>query len=300
MDGSNITVIDTTPPAVPAIIAPSAAGVYADIPNDAYHAGPGISKSGLWTIHTATPAHYKFPPEREETSATTAAKDMGHACHVAILEPESFEAQIMRGPADRRGNNWKDAQAEANNTKRTLLTLSDYDTVLAIRDACHANARIYSILTTGKREIEHSGYWIDEATGQLCRCRPDLYRADLGVIVDLKSTASAHPDAFARSVINYGYHAQEAHYSDGYRALGRQVEGFLFLAWEKKSPLAFALYELPPSIVDEGRAIIRKALTTYDECARSDRWPAYGEEVQELSFKRWSYTLTEAPEQEAA
>ena len=72
-------------------------------------------------------------------------------------------------------------------------------------------------------------------------------------------------------------------------------EAFAFLAWEKKAPYAFAVYELPPSIVAEGAAIMRKALGTYTECKARNRWPAYGEGVQELSFKRWSYRLTEAP-----
>ncbi len=280
-----------------------APGIYPGISNEAYHAGPGVSKSGLWTIYTQTPAHYKYPPEVEEVSTQTQAiRDFGQASHVAILEPERFEAAVFKGPINRMGSNWKDAKAEATNTGRICLTAGDYDDVLAIRDGVHANARINAIITGGKPEVEHSGFWIDPITGQLCRCRPDLYRADLKLMLDLKSTQSARPEAFARSVINYGYHAQEAHYSDGYRENGREVEGFVFLAWEKKSPYASALYELPPSIVDEGRAIIRSALATYDQCQRANEWPAYGDEVQELSFQRWSYRETEAPmgEMEAA
>ena len=127
--------------------------------------------------------------------------------------------------------------------------------------------------------------------------RKHLYREDLGILVDVKTTLSAHPDAFARSVVNYGYHAQEAFYSDGWNALGKNVDGFVFLAWEKTSPYAFGLYELPPAIVEEGRAIISRALDAYATCVRTDSWPAYGEGVQELDFKRWAYRLTEAPSQ---
>lgn len=265
-------------------------GIYRDIPNESYHAGPGISKSGLWTIHTQSPAHYKFA-EREQKNHF----DFGEACHLAILEPNKFEEQVYRGPEDRRGNKWKDALEWCAVEGKLILTSGDYDSVLTIRDAVHADQWISSIITGGEPLIEASGYWIDEETGALCRCRPDLYRADLGIIVDVKSTVSAHPDAFSRSVVNYGYHAQEAFYSDGWRQAGCNVEGFVFLAWEKKSPFAYAVYELPPSIVEEGRATMRKALNTYSECQADDNWPAYGDGVQELSFKRWAYQMTDAP-----
>lgn len=270
-------------------------GIYQGIPNESYHAGPGISKSGLQTIYDRSPAHYKFGVRKE-----TKAFDFGEGCHLAILQPDLFESSVVRGPDDRRGNKWKDAEEAARIDKKLLLTSGDYDSVLCIRDAVHADAWINSIITGGEREIEASGYWIDEETGVLCRCRPDLYRADIGLVLDVKSTQSAHPDAFAKSVSNYGYHAQEAFYSDGWSTLGRDVNAFAFLAWEKEEPFAYAVYELPPSIVDEGRAMMRKALNTYAECAKADHWPSYGDGVQELSFKRWAYRETEAPAEEAA
>lgn len=270
-------------------------GIYFDRPNDAYHSGPGISKSGLWTLQSQSPAHYKFPPQTEESAQARAAKDFGQAAHVAILEPESFEDRVVKGPSDRRGNKWSDLAEMCRIDNKTLLTEGDYSNVLAMRDAIHADSWINTIITGGKPLIEASGYWLDDETGELCRCRPDLYRDDLGVIVDLKSTLSAHPDAFARSVINYGYHAQEAFYSDGWQKCGKPVEAFIFIAWEKKSPFAHGVYELPPSIVDEGRAVMRKALNRYHECSASGTWPGYEEGVQELSFKRWAYRETEAP-----
>lgn len=263
-------------------------GIFAGVDNDAYHAGPGVSKSGLWTIHTQSPAHYRFGERK-----ASAAFDLGTACHLAILEPETFEARVIRGPADRRGNNWKEFQAEAANSGRLLLTMGDYDTAMTIRDAVHADPFLNALIVSPHSQVEHSGYWVDEETGMMCRSRPDLYRPDLGLIVDVKTALSAHPDAFARSVINYGYHAQEAWYSDGYRALGQKVDGFLFLVWEKSAPYVTAKYELPPSIVAEGRAIMAKALNTYATCEREGRWPGYSSEVQELQFKRWAYVETE-------
>ena len=275
-------------------------GIYAGIPNEAYHAGPGVSKSGLWTIHKKTPAHYKNPPVKEETTTTKGIKDFGTATHLAILEPNDFESKVVRGPEDRKGNKWSDLAEACRIDGKVLLTAGQYDEVLMIRDTVHADQWINAIITGGKPEVEASGYWIDPETGVLTRCRPDLYRADLGIMLDVKTSESAAPDDFARSVDNYGYHAQEAHYTDGYRELGRQVDGFVILTLEKKGPYATAVYELPPSIVDEGRAIIRKSMATYAECLKANKWPGYPSGVQELAFKRWAYRLTEAPEAEEA
>lgn len=266
------------------------AGIYLDLPEDAYHGGPGISRSGLWTIYNQTPAHYRFG-EREESRAF----DFGTATHLAILQPDEFEERVVRGPEDRRGNKWKDLAEVCAIDKKFLLTAGDYDAVMTIRDSVHSDAWVRSIITGGKGVVEASGYWIDEQTGELCRVRPDLYRQDLKGILDLKTTTSAHPDDFARSVIKYGYHAQEAFYSDGWRALGQEVEWFAFLIVEKKPPYAHAVYELPPAIVEEGRAIMRKALDTFAHCRKADEWPAYGTGVRELSFARWAYRETDAP-----
>ena len=275
---------------------PGTLGFHTGISNEAYHSGPGVSKSGLWTIYSKTPAHFKYPPEKEMTTAKQANLDFGSALHIAILEPETFEARVMKGPYDRRGNKWTDAVAFANNTGKLLLVGSAYDEVQTVRDAIHANARINSIITGGKPVVEASGYWIDPETGLLCKFRPDHYREDIGVSLDLKSAESAAPDRFSRAVIDYGYHAQEAWYSDGFTALNKPLNGFLFLAVEKESPYAFKLHELPPSIVEEGRAAIRKGLYAYAECQRTEQWTAYGDDVAELKFPRWAYKNTPAPE----
>lgn len=265
-------------------------GIYRNIPNEDYHSGPGVSNSGLWTIQKKSPAHYKFEVRKQKNHF-----DFGEACHLAILQPNEFEARVYRGPEDRRGNKWKDAAEWCAGEGKLILTAGDFDKALTIRDAVHADQWVNAIITGGEPLIEASGYFIDPVTGELCRVRPDLYRSDLNLILDVKTTRSAHPDDFARSVVNYGYHQQEAFYSDGWRELGCAVDAWAFLVFESDSPHAAAIYELPPSIVEEGRASYRQALDLYHECQQSEHWPAYGEGVQELAFSRWAYRLTEAP-----
>lgn len=275
---------------IPMVRADIQPGIYQGVPNEAYHAGPGVSKSGLWELHTKSPFHFQFAPREEKNFF-----DLGEAGHIAVLEPETLEARVYRGPEDRRGNKWTDAQEFCRIEGKVCLTSKDFDKALMIRDTIHANATLNALITGSAAMVEASGYWIDPVTGELCRCRPDLYRPDLGLIVDLKTTASAHPAKFARSVVDYGYHAQEAFYTDGWRACGQKVDGFLFIAVEKADPFAFGIYEMPPSIVEEGRARMRAALDAYAECKRADRWPGYAEGVQELKFQKWAYTMIDAP-----
>ncbi|NJL06841.1 MAG: hypothetical protein HC900_00195 [Methylacidiphilales bacterium] len=263
-------------------------GLYDGISEYEYRSGPGISKSGLWTIWTRSPAHFRFAEPKESE-----AFDFGSACHLAILQPNEFEQIVHRGPPDRRGNKWTDLAKWCEAEGKLLLTEGDFEKCLTIRDALHADAWISGIITGGARHVEASAYWMRD--GLLCKCRPDLYRRDLGIILDLKSTACARGDAFARSVVDYGYHVQEQWYSDGLASIDLPVNGFAFLAFEKEAPFAFRVYELPPPIVAEGHAIADQAFARYAECVRANIWPAYGYGVEELSFPRWAYKATPAP-----
>jgi exodeoxyribonuclease VIII len=64
-------------------------GVY-DLTNDAYHSGPGVSKSSLDLIHKSAElfafVHSDEAPERESTPA----QDFGTAYHMIVLEPDLF------------------------------------------------------------------------------------------------------------------------------------------------------------------------------------------------------------------
>lgn len=254
-----------------------------DISNSGYHASAGVSKSGLWKLHTKSPAHYKFGEQ-----ASSPAFDLGTAAHTAILEPEKLGAYLVRGPDDRRGKKWTDAQEMASMGGLLLLTSGDYDSVLRMRDAAHKNPLVRRL--TQAATVEKSAYWTDEETGVLCRCRPDLYSPTLKLMADLKTTADGSPQKWRRSVADYGYHVQEAMYSEGWEAAGGgQVDGMVFIVVEKDAPHIVAVYELDRAAVAEGFEIYRDALARYAECLSADAWPGYGDGVTCLDLPKWAY-----------
>ena len=146
-----------------------------------YHSGPGVSKSGLHTILTKTPYHYRFGDRTPSN-----AQAFGSAAHTAILEPNLFEPRYMRGPDDRRGNKWTAAQEMAAAAGKECLTSGDYDDAMRLRDILHRDTMLRR-LTDGAPAIEQSAYAVDEETGELVRVRPDLFNHDMRVMMDLKA-----------------------------------------------------------------------------------------------------------------
>lgn len=269
-------------------------GIYYDLPKEKYHADEGsTSKSFLWKMHKKTPAHavgaepYKPPPY----------VDMGTALHLALLEPHLAADLIIKGPADRRGNKWKDAkEAAAEIPNSVLVTESDYDACWKVQDIA-AKHPIIKQINAVKCHYEASAFFTHEPTGMQVRTRPDTVVPSLGLMVDLKTTADAGPWRWARTAGDIGYHCQEAIYTQSWPAAGGcDISGFVFIVVEQAAPHCIATYELEPSAVLEGAAIFDKTMAMYKKCKESGVWPGYPEEVQHLDIPPFEYRETDKPE----
>jgi exodeoxyribonuclease VIII len=262
-------------------------GIYTDLSNADYHAGPGLSRSKLWTTFNKSPAH-----AMAEKVAQTKAMLIGSVVHVATLEPDLFERDYVRSEKfDKRTNIGKLAaeQFADQNQGKEIVEADVYDLAASIRDSLHGSAIVRDLLKGGK--AEHSAYWEDFETGELCRVRPDM--AQPGYILDLKTTQDASPDSFAKSVAGFGYHLQDAYYSEGWtQAGGGKIDRFIFLAVEKEPPYAWAIYELDDAARAEGQAIMRYALDSFHECRKANRFPSYPETVASLALPPWAFKLT--------
>jgi hypothetical protein len=108
-----------------------------------------------------------------------------------------------------------------------------------------------------------------------------------GIIVDVKTTEDASPEAFSRTIYNYEYHQQAAFYLDAANACGLEVGQFIFIAVEKKPPYAIGIYQLDADAITEGRALYRKALKAYETAEAFDYWPGYSTLIQAISLPHW-------------
>ena len=272
-------------------------GVYCDLTNEQYHGGPGINKSLLDLVDTA-PARALYALTSANDNSPTAAQVIGTALHSLVLEPDDFAARYVLAPKfDRRTKAGKEAAAafEAEHAGKIPVDPDDWAQLHAMRDAVMAHPGARHLLTSGRGFAELSVYWTDEATGELCRCRPDWWRAD-GILVDLKTTEDASREGFRRSLVNWRYHVQAPYYLDGTEAAhraGHAPEGFqrpvafAFVVVEKKAPHLVAVYVLDTESMEVGRAEYRDNLDTLVECKRTGIWPGYGDDPQSLGVPEW-------------
>jgi hypothetical protein len=260
-------------------------GIHRDVSFDRYLKEDRVSKTLLWDIHDRSPAHARIGKEESN------AMKVGTATHCVLLEPDHFRLRFVRGPDDRRGNRWKDALAAAASDERELLTAAEYDSAIELRDAIKDNPYIKKLTGNGAyREITACA--TDPETGLKTRMRADGYVPGDGIIVDVKTTKDARIGPFTRSVVDYGYHLQEAHYTKTWRDAGGQSVAFIFAVVEPFAPFAIKIYELDADAVAEGEAIRERAMRTWAECLETGVYPAYPQEPETLTLRKFDYVLT--------
>lgn len=254
-----------------------------DMPNDAYHAYDGISKSGLDLVDVS-PAHYAYAEPRKSTRAM----EIGTAIHTAILEPKVFrtEYMLLKDVHDRRASEYKQAVKALGSSER-VLTGTEADRVTGMQISAESNSD-WIARTKVERYSELSAFVQCPKTGALLRARFDHIGTD-AVAVDLKKTQDARYEAFQKSVANYRYHVQDAFYSHIYKLItGEPLRGFWFLAIEENAPNTAKMYKLD----DEARAIGTRQfmanLEAYAEAESTGDWATYDTTSELMSLPAWA------------
>jgi hypothetical protein len=259
-------------------------GVY-EIPSSEYHAHPALSSSGARRLLAPScPALFKW--ERDHGQPPKRVFDFGHAAHKMVLGdgPEL----VVVDADDWRTNAAKETRDQAYAEGKVPLLPAEFDTVqrMAAEQRRHPAA-----FERGSGKPEQSLFAEHAETGVMLRARIDWLPAPTDgrmTLVDYKTTISAEPAAFSRSVAKYGYYQQAAWYLDLVHSLGIASDvAFRFIAQEKVAPYLVTVFELDEYALRIGRKRNREAIEVFADCMARGEWPSYANEVCTLSLPAW-------------
>lgn len=255
-----------------------------------YESISALNYSGAKQI-LRSPAHYQnwLKAERKETPALI----IGRLVHMAILTPVEFNNKVHELPeCDRRTKEGKAIYEQfvaSVGKEDDVITTEQMQTITSI-----ANAGTEALATLG---LQGEPYTKVECSitkpyrNILIKGRPDLVTLDKDgkvVVVDFKTTIDASARSFARDIVNYEYHIQNAFYNE----LNNSTR-FVFIAIEKEPPFNYAIYELDEQAVNEGRRRMDLACDIYHDCQKFGAWPGYDKSVQSLSLPKYAFSQTQ-------
>lgn len=249
-----------------------------DLPEQDYHSRPELSSTGARRL-LDSPARFRYYEDHPQPHK--AAFDLGSAAHTKILGVGSSTVEYPARFLTASGNlttrrDMADLITEWMNEQRSAglipIGADDARRVDAMAEAVLADTDARQVLESIEgREVSI----IQDVTGVPCRARFDMY--DGFNAGDLKTARDASPRGFNRSVGSYGYHIQQAFYSDvHYAETGDQLRSFKFIVVEAAAPHLVGVYDLDPMWMDIAAGKVFNARETYKRCVETNEWPGYG------------------------
>lgn len=262
-------------------------GIYYDLPENAYHAAPGIGGSCL---AERSVAHMLSKTAGE--MKVTDEMEFGSVVDILLLTPDLAEERIVvAGKGENRPKNFRAVHAP-----KICMTWSGMEKARRVVASINAFAAcnfpaaeaLRAMLKVGKRQA--SFFWQDSELGGLaCKGRTDLLHPDAEWALDLKLTTDASPDAWTKHVWSMGYHVQGAHYSVGLSELGMRAPDWYWLAVENDYPFSIGLYPMSRELRTAGIVAREQMLTAFlaAKDAPEKLMSVYTPSPVEIGLPRW-------------
>lgn len=241
-----------------------------------YETAEGIRRSDLWVINKS-PLHFKSHMEGEKKQ--TKALVFGAAAHKWLLDQATFFDEFAVQPVvDRRTKfgreTWAEFEAKCEESGLGIVANDDFHIIQDMTKAIKENPLAWQLL---QGEHEQEFYWIDDLTGEPCKCKVDCLITYNGkpYIVDYKTTDSCEDGHFERSARKYGYQFQAGMYCEGLFQNTLEEHGFAFVAQEKTEPYAVRVYICDNEWIKTGYNKFRELIGIYHACKVTGEWYGY-------------------------
>lgn len=254
-------------------------GLYPDLA-DAYHAAPSacLTQSGIKTLLSETPYDYKNPTPRKSKEM-----DFGSVVHALTLgKGKSFSICPFDDYKTKAAREWK-VEQEAEG----LIPIK----VDRYNDAMKIASRLQFVianLTQGHDyQTEVPFYWQEGETW--CSGMADVWVPELLLCIDPKVTARvARP---APQMINYGWDIQAAWYTRGLTAIHPEHAGrirFVNVLIKPQEPFTHRIVTIGEAWRHSAEQECLRALRIFQRCTAEDKWPAWGDEIEQLDAPSWA------------
>lgn len=244
-------------------------GLYVGVPRSVYYQPWACNHSTL--RHMAdSPAHCMV--NRHTASQHTEATRWGTAFHAWAFDRENFASEVHIVPVTGHAAK-KKYEAEHPEIGAAIDKDEDAEIKLASKSiGAHTDAKRWRGLD-GPREV--TMVWHDPS-GVLCRARFDkvCIVGDQPVAwVDVKTTKSVQVEDFERSILDFGYHTQNAFYRRGWSVLGLPDVRSVIVAVENTPPYSVATFEIDDDTRRIADDIVNAWLTEWAACEKTGTWP---------------------------
>lgn len=229
-----------------------------------------------------SPAHYQHA--LTHPFQPTPAMRLGTLVHRLVLggaEPEPSGPPPVVYDGQRRGKAW--AEFRDAHPGVEIVTIAEHERALAekeeelahaqvIADAVLGDMRVQRLLegTTKERRI------VGRLHGRDVHGTPDAFSDDL--VLDLKTTADARPEAFVWQARKLHYATQVTWYGDLLGGRKRHV----LVAVETKAPYPVTVMQLTDALVDVSRRTYVGWIEQLQACELAGVWPGYSEAILPL------------------
>lgn len=258
-------------------------GVYHDLDNIDYHNNiecEALSSSSMQKL-LKSPAHYKSWVDGK--TEITKALVFGSAYHTYVLQNDAYRSDVEVKKSVSVAN-----RDEAYHSGVSLITQVEHNAICYMAESLYKTKTWEAISSRGPI-FETSIFWQDEEYDFICKCRPDILIDDIGIVCDLKTTADAEYYQFQRSIINYGYDIQAAHYLSGVQnQIDKQYKDFMYIVCEKTDPYQVAFYRASEDMITNANDKINEAKRIYAECISSGNWYGYEDCVIDMEIPKWA------------